>query len=533
MLFQLVLFTKGFLPRLNVPVSLIMLQDRTGYEVLQQKHVDQIMFGAAHNYVNSEQSGDTFEHVGGGDAVMNLYQYQDFTFAVSSMNKLLLHTLPVIAAKAYFLQRFDWRVDELLKADALLPAKAATRIAKVFKGDGRGFSLARLMRLLLLDGWWIGFRRIARFFVLAKHPQDVIGLPLLKKFWQEKSGSLARSNRRLWMARSGQSSVSSDGGRMRWVGVSLENLAGAEPALRRALGVSTPGDSVVAVHYPNEMSNLLSRDIFPEMENDIAAEVIRYRTTLREKVQRIVDENIGEGVNFLTYIGEASSYKPSYSMCEDAKEAKPYRIYVGYGARELSGSHEHTFAKYVVRNAPCDVSVIKEDRSHEKELGITRWVGISARSFEISAKALQKAFEHSHAGDTVVAVHYPTSPFDDDDDMMSNPEYWTSLAEAHLHTIVDNLKDRILERTEQVAKMHGKAGVNFEMKIGADTSTPHEALVGDARRSDRRPNTIYVGYNRRRDRDRLVDPHKMYDVAEYIVHNAPCSVAIIKDLEAR
>lgn len=31
-------------------------------------------------------------------------------------------------AQAYFLRRFDWRVDELLKDDALLPPRAATKI---------------------------------------------------------------------------------------------------------------------------------------------------------------------------------------------------------------------------------------------------------------------------------------------------------------------------------------------------------------------------------------------------------------------
>eukprot|EP00971_Amphidinium_carterae_P306742 6095940-Amphidinium_carterae.1 len=48
MLFQLVLFKRGFLPRVNVPVSVIMLQDRKGYEHMQQTHVDQLMAGIAY-----------------------------------------------------------------------------------------------------------------------------------------------------------------------------------------------------------------------------------------------------------------------------------------------------------------------------------------------------------------------------------------------------------------------------------------------------------------------------------------------------
>ncbi len=111
MLFQLVLFQKGFLPRVNVPVSLIMLQDRSGYEVMQQSHVNQFMAGVAYKEGKNE-NGDTWNHADRTPNVVALYAYHDYTFATSSMIKLLRSTLPVIAAKAYFLQRFDWRVDE-------------------------------------------------------------------------------------------------------------------------------------------------------------------------------------------------------------------------------------------------------------------------------------------------------------------------------------------------------------------------------------------------------------------------------------
>eukprot|EP00415_Alexandrium_ostenfeldii_P003885 UN3885 len=96
MLFQLVLFKFGFLPRMNVPVSVIMLQDRTGYEVLQQKHVDQLMAGAVYKEAEDDELGDTFQHVDHTKYISGLYQYQDFTFAVSSMTKLMQGTLPVI-----------------------------------------------------------------------------------------------------------------------------------------------------------------------------------------------------------------------------------------------------------------------------------------------------------------------------------------------------------------------------------------------------------------------------------------------------
>ena len=46
------------------------------------------------------------------------------------------------------------------------------------------------------------------------------------------------------------------------------------------------------------------------------------------------------------------------------------------------------------------MAIIKGDFS---PAGITRWVGISARNFDISGAALVKAFYHSKPGDTVVA----------------------------------------------------------------------------------------------------------------------------------
>eukprot|EP00913_Durusdinium_trenchii_P021208 g19922.t1 len=133
MIFQLVLFRFNFLPRVNIPVSVVMLQeqpnwDRTGYEVMQQGHVDQMMAGLRHELVRLKgESEDSFQHVRPHESLGAIYCYQDFTFTVSCMTKLMQNTLPVLAAKAYFLRRFDWRVDELLKDDALLPPLAATK----------------------------------------------------------------------------------------------------------------------------------------------------------------------------------------------------------------------------------------------------------------------------------------------------------------------------------------------------------------------------------------------------------------------
>uniref|UniRef100_A0A7S2Q332 Fido domain-containing protein n=1 Tax=Zooxanthella nutricula TaxID=1333877 RepID=A0A7S2Q332_9DINO len=524
-LFQLVLFKFGYLPRMNVPVSVIMLQDRTGYEVLQQRHVDQTMAGCVYEEGKSEveDGGDDFRHLGAIDGVPALYRYQDFTFAASSMIKLMQGTLPVIAAKAYFLQRFDWRVDELLKGDALLPPRAATKIAKVFKNDGHGFSMVKLARLFFIDGWQLGFKRILRFLKVAKHPSDLFGWGRL---WQRIGFALARSRRRLWVMSSGQISASTSTGRVRWVGVSLDKFRASEGALRRALAVSRPGDTVMAVHYPQE---LFSMDLFPDLAPSIQVQMQKVRGNMLDQVQGVVDESgVGDrGVLFRAFVGGSSEYKPAFAMCEDAKvaEVKPYRIYVGY---DKDKQHQ-TFTDYIVRNAPCDVAVVKREIATETAV---RWVGISERNFDISGAALAKAFYHSKPGDTVVAVHYPFNPFEGEEGLSSvYVEHFHSLAEQHLDTIVDDVNSRVLERVRQVADTYKKDGVAFETFHGDKTQEPHLMLCMDATTSARRPTSIYVGYNRRRDRNRLVDPHKLYDVAEFVVRNAPCNVVVVKETQ--
>mmetsp|Transcript_79281 Transcript_79281/g.199200 ORF Transcript_79281/g.199200 Transcript_79281/m.199200 type:complete len:556 (+) Transcript_79281:2-1669(+) len=519
---------------MNVPVSVMMLQDRTGYEVLQQKHVDQTMAGVAFEEGKCEvdEGGDDFRHVNPTPGIVALYQYQDFTFAVSSMTKLMNGTLPVIAAKAYFLQRFDWRVDELLKGDALLPARAATKIAKVFKNDGHGFSLMKLARLFFLDGWEIGFKRIMRFLTMAKHPSDIFGP---KRLFQRLQESWARSRRRFWVMSSGQINASSSTGRVRWVGVSLDKFKASEVALRRALAVSKPGDTVMAVHYPKDMNSLFSMDLFPDMATEIQAEMINTRKQLLSKVQDIVDESGHEarGVLFRAFVGPASTYRPAYALCEDAKiaEVKPYRIYVGYDSDE----HHRTFTDYVVRHAPCDVAIIKGDfrgaKGSEEGEGITRWVGISERNFDVSGAALAKAFAHSQFGDTVVAVHYPANPFEGEGLSSVFCEHFSSMAEQQLDVIVDDVEKRVLDNTTRIAEIYHKKGVEFKFMTGDRTNEPHLRLVMDATTNFKRPGSIYVGYNRRRDRNRLVDPHKLYDVAEFVVRNAPCNVVVVKETQ--
>lgn len=156
MIFQLVLFRFNFLPRVNIPVSVVMLQDRTGYEVMQQGHVDQMMAGLRHQLLRLEgEAEDSFQHLHANETLKAVYCYQDFTFAVSCMTKLMQNTLPVLAAKAYFLRRFDWRVDELLKDDALLPPRAATKIAKTFKNDFKPWVVLSQGLEADLHGWLV------------------------------------------------------------------------------------------------------------------------------------------------------------------------------------------------------------------------------------------------------------------------------------------------------------------------------------------------------------------------------------------
>jgi len=443
---------------------------------------------------------------------------------VSSMTKLMQGTLPVIAAKAYFLQRFDWRVDELLKGDALLPSRAATKIAKVFKNDGTGFSLPKLAKLLFLDGWTIGLKRIMRFLAVARHPEDVLGLERVRQclndFW-------ARSQRRFWITSSGQHVASSSTGRVRWVGISLEKFKNSEVALTRAMAVSKPGDTVVAVHYPSNMNALFGMDIFPELAGDVAGVINELRNDVLTKVQGLVQHRKPPDVLFKAFVGPTSAYKPAYALCEDAKvaEVKPYRLYVGYDEDE----HHRTFTDYIVRNAPCDVAIIKE---HSPD-SVVRWVGISSRNFDISGSALIKAFAHSHPGDIVIAVHYPVNPFEEEGLSSVYERHYTSVADEYLDLIMDNMHTRVLERAERLAETYGKRGVEFRTLVGDVTAEPHHLLVHDAASGDLgpRPHSIYVGYNRRRDRDRLVEPDKLYDVAEYIVRHAPCNVVVVKETQ--
>jgi len=526
-LFQLVLFKRGFLPRMNVPVSVIMLQDRSGYEVLQQKHVDQTMAGCVFEEGESEveEGGVDFRHIGATEGVTALYRYQDFTFATSAMIKLMQGTLPVIAAKAYFLQRFDWRVDELLKGDALLPARAATKIAKAFKNDSHGFSVLKLAKLFFIDGWQLGFKRLFRFLAMAKHPSDLFG-------WQRVKRSISlnygRSKRRHWMMSSGQISAATAAGRVRWVGVSLAKFDESEAALKQALADSEPQDTVMAVHYPTDVNTYFSMDLFPDLAPSIQDDMANIRNAVLSKVQGVADASgdAQRGVLFRAFVGASSEYKPAYSLCEDARAAEvlPQCIYVGC----VEDGMRRNFTDFIVRNAPCDVAIIKHEVQKDD---VVRWVGISERNFDISGAALAKAFHDSKAGDSVVAVHYPVNPFEGEGFSSVYNEHFSSLAEQHVDTIVDSVNTRVLERAQRIADDHRKDGVDFQLLTGRRTQEPHIAIVMDVQTSLPRPSLIYVGYNQRRDRKRLVDPHKLYDVAEFVVKNAPCNVVVVKETQ--
>eukprot|EP00928_Gymnodinium_smaydae_P036648 TRINITY_DN25591_c0_g1_i1.p2 TRINITY_DN25591_c0_g1~~TRINITY_DN25591_c0_g1_i1.p2 ORF type:complete len:1096 (-),score=225.79 TRINITY_DN25591_c0_g1_i1:69-3356(-) len=540
MLFQLILFKFRFLPRVNIPVSVIMLRDRTGYEVLQQGHVDQIMAGLTHRQVTLPGDEEaSFQHIASvEEGLLAAYRFQDFTFATSCMIKLMQQTLPVIAAKAYFLRRFDWRVDELLKDDALLPPRAATKIAKAFKNDpsSHGFSYAKLFRLLFLDGWWIGLRRIRHFLRIAKHPDDLFGL---KRLRHSLVTGFDRSNRRLWLTSSGQ--IAShlgirDGdklergtarGRVIWVAVSLDNFSHSESALKQALHVAVAGDSVVALHYPMVTYELFTDGIYPELRYELLSEVAALRKRISEVTNDVVEKHRKDGVAFDALIGDAGAhaYKPASALCRDLRlaEAKPYRVYVGYDPNEPS----QKFANFVAEHAPCDVVVSKTFTPSE----VVRWVGISARNLLVSARALERAFEHSSPGDSVVAVHYPANPFLEEGLSSVFESHYSSVCDDNMDIIMDSMHERVLDTARRTAETHGKEGVHFQTFVGMETSKPHSALVADAARSRAdvpRPHVIYVGYSPRRDRSRLVGPQKLHDVAEHIVQGSPCNVVLVK-----
>ncbi|CAL1149092.1 unnamed protein product [Cladocopium goreaui] len=203
------------------------------------------------------------------------------------------------------------------------------------------------------------------------------------------------------------------------------------------------------------------------------------------------------------------------------------RIYVGYDRNQ----HYHKFTDYIVQHAPCDVGIIKSD----SEDPVTRWVGISSRNLKASAAALARAFHDAHAGDLVVAIHYPVNPFLEIGGSVYEAHF-SSVCDDNLNVIMDSALTRVIESSQRVAQGHCKEGVRFRVFTGAETPEPHKQLVGDAIAGVGdpqilRPHTIYVGYNERRHRTKLVDPHKQYDVAEYIVRNSPCNVVVVKDIE--
>ncbi|CAE7489421.1 unnamed protein product [Symbiodinium microadriaticum] len=100
---------------------------------------------------------------------------------------------------------------------------------------------------------------------------------------------------------------------------------------------------------------------------------------------------------------------------------------------------------------------------------------------------------------------------------------------------MDSALMRVMDSSNRVAEEYRKEGVFFKQYIGAETPEPHKQLVGDAMTgvpdpAIPQPHAIYVGYNERRHRTKLVDPHKQYDVAEYIVRHSPCNVVVVKDV---
>jgi hypothetical protein len=234
-----------------------------------------------------------------------------------------------------------------------------------------------------------------------------------------------------------------------------------------------------------------------------------------------------DGIEFRTFVGLSSVSNPAYLLCEDAKvaEVRPYRLYVGCSPTE----ERNTFTDYIVRNAPCDVVIVKGEGAR---VGYVRWVGMSTRRFDKSAAALTKAFHHSKPGDTVIAVHYP----------MTSPEEAGSSLVTYDHLaswsrngcdFMDNEYSRMYDSVEKIVQEQDKDGsIHFKHICREPTMLAHRQLIHDAQQGPDKPHSIYVGYNFRHDRDRLVEPSKLHDVAEYVVEHAPCNVVVVKETEA-
>lgn len=522
-LFQIVLYERDFLPNVCMPVSVVMLRDRGTYELIQQKHVDQFMSGVTHQL--SENDDEEYTHGKGKDNVAALYQYQDFTFALNAMMKMLDKSLPVTASMAYFLQRYDFRVDKLLEHDPLLPEKAATRIAKVFRrdGDARGLSLSRLASLVCFDGWWIGFRRILSFLRVARMPDE-------QNMTSQISNKIASFTQRL----SGSTPSPLDelqaslppGAKCRWVRLAPRDVQRSLSAVRAALEDSHPGDIVVGVHYPLDPSALVSRGLFPDLETDVAAIMLSLREKMYKEATSVAAEYGKKGVRFEVHIGKEASFKPSHSLVKDAKRVRvpPHAIYIGctMGADEGRPNSQYIFADYIVQNAPCDVVVVK---SIEQSAGDrARWVGISPKNFDGSVAALKKAFAHSEAGDRVVAVHYPMDPGE------LYPEGLSSLFEAHLAQVQETVHDRLFERLATIAAERKKDGVFYQTVLGSLTSEPHVAFVSDVAQDD--VHAVYVGYaDVPSDAHKLVEPKKLFNIADHIMRHVSCSVVVVKGAE--
>lgn len=168
-LFQAVLFERGYLPNMGMPVSVVMLRDRERYEMLQQKHVEQVMAGVTHD--RSQNPGEDYQHMCDADSVKCLYTYQDFTHAVSTMVELAKKTLPVMASSMVQLQRYDLRQRQILACDQLLSVEMAGEIAKVFtpKGD---VNISKLLMLLVRHGRVLGAKRLWNNMNTARLPDD-------------------------------------------------------------------------------------------------------------------------------------------------------------------------------------------------------------------------------------------------------------------------------------------------------------------------------------------------------------------------
>lgn len=501
-LFQLVLLERGFLPNVNIPISVIIVQDRKAYEKLQGLHCKQIMAGVAH--MEMTPGNEDYEHVNPTEGVATLYRFQDATFAHCAMLGIMDAALPVLAAKAYFLQRFDHRVDELLKLDPLLPVKAATKIAKAFKNDKKGLSMLPIVRLILTDGWWIGLFRIKRLLSVIKGPDDKFtfsAMQIIDVLYEVLANSLQR------LRASFTSQVVASTYNIT-VGISRANFEGSSVALQKALKRAQPGDTVTAVYFPSDPYADFDWGPGQSRATSLADSLA---TQVFSRVQEVVEGRIKPGVIFKTFAGERTS-DPLRCFISYLTKTKAADVYIGFNApvEKANEDFKFTFAAKVVERAPCNVVVVRRGDVVENR---TIWVGISARNMQGSLAALKTALARARQGDKVVAVRFPANTSG------MYMEEMSPMLQEDWQQFMGTVKRELSSKIEEFAKAHTKKGVGFEMIVAEASLEPRAAFCKAV--LEKNPDAVYMGYCDSVGR-------RAYRFVGYILDNTTCDLVIIK-----